>query len=326
MRWIAQLNTATVVIGVLAAFSAGAAEKSDFEVTLLGTGTPPPLMHKFGPATLVQVNGRTFLFDAGRGATQRLWQKRVRFGQGLDAVFLTHLHSDHVVGLPDIFLTGWLGGPFGRRKAPMILIGPKGSKNLGDGLMQAYSWDIQTRIADQKLAADGAKIITTEVTSDGTVFDKDGVQVTAFKVDHGGGVIDPVYGYRVDFDGRSMVISGDTITNDNLIKHASGVDLLIHSVGAARQELLDTSPLWKRIMGHHITPEEVGAVFNKAKPKLAAFSHIVAATNGKIKPVPPGEMVKRTKSVYAGPLVMGKDLMAFSITTDGVKVHQPMGK
>lgn len=296
-----------------------AQQSPDFQVVLLGTGTPPPLMNRFGPSTLVQLGGKTFLVDAGRGATQRMWQKKVKFGQGLDAVLLTHLHSDHVVGLPDIFLTGWLGGPFGRRKAPLSLIGPQGSQNLADGIIMAYSWDINTRIADQKLAPEGAMMNVTETTG-GVVYDQDGVKITSFKVDHGGGIIDPVVGYRFDFDGRSVVISGDTIRNQALIDHAKGVDVLIHSIGAARQELLDTSPLWKRIMGHHITPEDAGSVFNDTQPKLAVFHHVVAATNGKIKPVPAKEMLARAKAVYSGPLVMGQDLMSLIVGKDGVKV------
>ncbi len=300
----------------------GAQEAPDFEVTLLGTGTPPPLMQRFGPATLVRVNGKSFLFDAGRGATQRLWQKRVRFGQGLEYLVLTHLHSDHVVGIPDIFLTGWLGGPFGRRQQPMRLMGPPGTASLAEHIVKAYAWDIATRIADQNLAAAGATIDARDV-SPGIVYEADGVKITAFEVDHGGGIIQPVYGYRIDYDGRSTVISGDTVFNRNLVDHARGVDVLIHSIGAARQELLDASPLWRRIMAHHITPEDAGRVFNLTQPKVAVFSHIVSATNGKIKPVPPAVMAERTRAVYPGKLVVGEDLMSFVIGKSGVEVISP---
>ncbi len=307
-----------IAAGLLTAAPSLAQETPDFEVILLGTGTPPPLMTRFGPATLVRVNGKTFLVDAGRGATQRMWQKKVRFGQGLDILLLTHLHSDHVLGIPDVFLTGWLGGPFGRRKDPMRIMGPEGTVSLARGIEQAYSWDIKTRIADQKLPPAGATFDAADIIP-GKIYDQDGVSITAFKVDHGGGIIDPVYGYRFDYDGRSAVISGDTIYNENLIANAKGVDVLIHSIGAARQELLDASPLWKRIMAHHISPEDAGRVFNETRPKLAVFSHVVAATNGKIKPVPPKAMLERTRAVYSGPLVMGKDLMTLVIGKDGVE-------
>jgi ribonuclease Z len=279
-------------------------------------------MTRFGPATLIRINGKTFLVDAGRGATQRMWQKKIRFGQGLDLLLLTHLHSDHVLGIPDVFLTGWLGGPFGRRKEPMRLMGPEGTVTLARGIEQAFSWDIKTRIADQKLTPAGATFDAANIKP-GKIYNQDGVSITAFKVDHGGGIIEPVYGYRFDYDGRSAVISGDTIYNKNLIASAKGVDVLIHSIGAARQELLDSSPLWKRIMAHHISPEDAGKVFNETSPRLAVFSHIVSATNGKIKPVSPKVMLERTKTVYSGPLVMGKDLMTLVIGHDGVKINQP---
>lgn len=298
----------------------GQKTQADFEVILLGTGSPPPFMHRFGPATLVRAGGRTFLFDAGRGATQRMWQKKIRFGQGLDVLFLTHLHSDHVVGIPDVWLTGWLGGPFGRRKTPFVIMGPEGTAALGAGLMQAYAWDVKTRIEDQKLKPEGAEIRASDLTP-GVVYDKDGVKVTAFATEHGK-LIKPTLGYRIDFDGRSVVISGDTKYAPDLIAAAKGTDLLVHSIGAARKELLDISPLWRRIMDHHITPEDAGRVFNETRPKMAVFSHVVAATNGKIKPVPPQIMVNRTRKVYSGPLTMGKDLMVFEIEKTGVTVKE----
>src|SRR4051794_19650119 len=94
------------------------AQQPDFTVTTLGTGAPPPLMTRFGPATLVKAGTQTLLFDAGRGVTQRLWQTRTAMGK-VDALFITHLHSDHVVGIPDLWLTGWLSSPYGLRRAPM---------------------------------------------------------------------------------------------------------------------------------------------------------------------------------------------------------------
>lgn len=320
---IIKMTIALIAVGLFA-FTAQAQPKPDFQVILLGTGTPPPLMHRFGPATMVQVAGKNFLFDAGRGATQRMWQKRIRFGQGLDYLILTHLHSDHVLGIPDVWLTGWLGGPFGRRKTPFRIMGPEGTENLARGLMQAYSWDVKTRIADQKLNPEGAKIAARNIKQ-GVVYNQDGVKITAFDTEHGK-LIKPTLGYRIDYDGRSVVISGDTIYSKNLIKHSQNVDLLVHSIGAARSALLESSPLWRRIMAHHITPEDAGRVFNETKPKLAAFTHVVAATNGKIKPVFPKVMLNRTKAVYSGPLVIGKDLMTFTIGKDGVQMAEHQRK
>ena len=82
-------------------------QSGEFRVTLLGTGAPPPLMRRFGPGVLVQAGGQSVLIDSGRGVTQRLFQLGVKLG-AIDAVFITHLHSDHIVGIPDLWLTGWL--------------------------------------------------------------------------------------------------------------------------------------------------------------------------------------------------------------------------
>ncbi len=106
----------------------------DIKVTLLGTGTPVPAMNRFGPSILVEAGGQTFLFDAGRGAMQRLAQLRVRW-QDVDGLFLTHLHSDHVVGFPDLWLTGWLVGS--GRDRPLLVRGPRGTKRMMSHLEQA---------------------------------------------------------------------------------------------------------------------------------------------------------------------------------------------
>lgn len=291
------------------------AQEEDFVVTLLGTGTPPPLMNRFGPATLVEVGGRMFLFDTGRGATQQMWRLGHPFGQ-LDAVILTHLHSDHVVGLPDIWLTGWLRGPYGRRDNPLVVMGPEGTENLTSNLLEAYSWDIDTRVEDQNMSRDAAQLIGQNVPT-GVIYDQDGVVITAFENNHGE-LIDPSYGYRIDYDGRSAVISGDTKRVQSLIDAATGVDLLVHSIGAARQELLDSAPIWQLIMDHHIQPEDAGQVFSDTQPGLAVFTHVVNLTNGEIPPVPAAEIMERTRTTYDGPLEMGQDLMRIVIGPDEV--------
>ena len=290
--------------------------KPNFKVTLLGTGTPPPLMNRFGPATLVQVGGKTILFDAGRGATQRMWQIKVPFGK-LDALILTHLHSDHVVGIPDIWLTGWLRGPYGRRDNPLRILGPAGTEDMVTHLQAAYAWDVNTRVEDQKMSREAAGIAATDIAP-GVVFEADGVTITAFANNHGE-LIDPSLGYRIDYDGRSVVISGDTKRVQSLVDAARGVDLLIHSIGAAKPELLATAPIWRAIMAHHIEPEDAGRVFTETAPKMAAFTHVVALTNGKIPPVGAEEIMQRTRTTYDGPLTMGQDLMAFVISADGVE-------
>ena len=211
----------------------GRAEDYDtFRVTLLGSGIPVPSPDRFGPSTLVEAGGHKMLFDAGRGATVRLFQLHVRIG-AIEPLFLTHFHSDHTVGITAVWLTGWLGGPFGRRKSPFRVIGPIGAKELMQNLERAYAADVRIRIVDEKYPPEGAQILVEEFVSDGVVYDKDGVRVSAFEVDHGD-AIKPAYGYRIEFRGRSAVISGDTRYNENVVRYATGADLLIHEVGAVQ--------------------------------------------------------------------------------------------
>jgi ribonuclease BN (tRNA processing enzyme) len=164
------------------------------------TGSAP--RHWSKPAT------RSSLFDAGRGATIRLWQLKIPFSK-VSPLFLTHFHSDHTVGIPDLWLTGWLGGPFGRRSTPFHVIGPAGTKDLMLNLERAYEGDIRVRTADEHYPPEGVKVVADEFPAEGVVYDKEGVRVTAFEVDHGD-VIKPAYGYRIDYKGRSVVLSGDT--------------------------------------------------------------------------------------------------------------------
>lgn len=291
--------------------------KDKVTVTLLGTGTPPPLIQRFGPSTLVQANGLNLLFDCGRGCTQRLWQKKVPLGK-VHALLLTHLHSDHVVGIPDLLLTGWLRPPWAHRDDPLRVIGPAGTVSMMSHIEKAYAWDIKTRIADQKLPPAGVAHNATDM-KEGVVFEKNGVKVTAFEVNHGA-KIKPAFGYRIDVGDRSVVISGDTKPNENLIKHATGVDLLIHQVAAARPELLKKLKFLKVILAHHTKPQEAGTVFTRTKPKLAVYYHLVNFGNKKIKPYSMKELVGLTRKTYSGPLMVGRDLMSFELSGGKVRV------
>lgn len=313
MKFLSILIGVLALTTVLTADQAKAAQ-SDFRVVLIGSGSPVPLTDRFGPATLVEAGEQKLLFDAGRGATNRLWQLRIPFSK-VTPLFLTHLHSDHVVGIPDLWLTGWLGGPFGRRTTPFYVIGPTGTKDLMSNLERAYAADIHIRIADEKYPPEGVKVITEEFGADGVVYDRDGVRVTAFEVDHGDDV-KPAYGYRVDYKGRSIVISGDTRFNENVIKYGTGVDVLVHEVAAVRPELL-RDPQVQRVMAHHTSPQEAGTVFSRAHPKLAVYTHIVLLDRPTIPQVTADELVAQTRETYGGPLEVGEDLISIEIDGGG---------
>jgi ribonuclease Z len=290
--------------------SAAARAEPVMKVTLLGTASPSPRPDRFGPSTLVEAGSQKLLFDAGRGVPIRLWQLRVPMGR-IDALFITHYHSDHVSGIPDVWLTGWLGPPFGRRTTPFRVFGPPGAKDLMDNLQKAYALDIKIRHEDEQLPLSGIAVETHEFDRDGVVFEKEGVKVIAFTVDHGD-AIKPAVGYRVEYQGHAVTISGDTRYNESVIKNGTGADVLIHEVGAARPELM-ALPFAQMIMAHHTSPRDVGRVFAQAKPKLAVYTHIVMLSNEKIPEPTLADIEAETRQTYAGPLQFGEDLMAFEI-------------
>ena len=288
-------------------------------VTLLGTGRPDPRMDRFGPSTLVEAGGETLLFDCGRGAAQRLWQLGIPLSR-VGAVFFTHLHSDHTVGFPDLWLTGWLPTPFGGRATSLGLLGPPGTRAMADGLKQAFAWDIDRRGRGEGLPEGGAVLDAQDVRP-GLVFERSNVRVTAFLVDHGG-LLEPAYGYRVDYAGRSVVISGDTRPSDNLVTAAAGADVVVHEVIAAPPALLEQSETARRIVGFHTLPEDAGRIFARVRPRLAVYTHVVLlTTDPKFPPPDVGELVSRTRTTYDGPLEIGEDLMVIEIGPE-IRVHR----
>jgi ribonuclease Z len=292
----------------------GAAQGPKITVTLLGTGCPPPVMNRFGPSILVEAGDRKLLFDAGRGAMQRLMQIGVRW-QSVQGVFLTHLHSDHVVGFPDLWLTGWLVVP--GRTVPLRVWGPSGTAKMMSHIEQAFEYDVHIRQSDERTSPEGVRILAKDI-SEGVVYDEGGVKVTAFEVDHA--PIKPAFGYRIDYAGRSVVLSGDTRFSENLIRHAQGVDLLVHEVIApdSLRRIGIPPERLKAIVAHHTTPEQAAGVFSKTRPRLAVYSHIADPTATAEDIIPP------TRKTYAGPLELGADLMVIEVG-DKVAVRKPSG-
>jgi ribonuclease Z len=288
-----------------------AAQGQEIKIALLGTGCPPPVMNRFGPSILVEAGGQKFIFDAGRGALQRLNQIKVSW-RDVDGVFLTHLHSDHVVGFPDLWLTGWLTAG---RDRPLEVWGPRGTKRMMSLLEQAFEYDIRIRLYDDRAAPDGVVILAEDIT-EGFVHENSGVKITTFEVDHT--PVKPAFGYRIDYSGRSVVLSGDTRTSENLIRHAQNVDLLIHEVASPEtfQRAGAAPERTTSILAHHTTPEQAGEVFARTKPKLAVYSHIVLPNATE------QDLIPATRKTYSGPLELGEDLMVIEVG-EKVEVRRP---
>lgn len=292
---------------MLPAISVLAGEDTTMRVTLLGTGTPQPSITRFSQATLVEAGEFKLLIDSGRGVSIRLTQAGVRLSD-IDAVFITHFHHDHISGLADLLITSWLTAPFASRQVPLDVYGPQGIKEVTDGLKAAYRRDNEIRIADEQIPREAGDYNVTEFISNGIVFDHGGVKVTAFEVNHGE-LIKPAYGYRVDYSGKSILISGDTKYDERIVTAGDGVDVLIHEVAIATPEVIAQYPLLENVFDHHTNPEEAGRIFSAVQPKLAVYSHILLPGG----PVTTEDLVTQTRVSYQGPLLVGEDLTVIEI-------------
>jgi ribonuclease Z len=277
------------------------ASPDNLKIVLLGTGVGPPVnLQQFGASTLVEAGSVRLLFDCGRGATIRLTQIGVPLGS-ISRVFLTHLHSDHVIQLPDLLLTGWVGGG---RSIPLEVWGPEGTRDMMDHVQQAFAFDIHMRRdVDERAPGNGIKVMSHDVKP-GVVFDQDGVKVTAFLVDHS--PVTPAFGYRVDYRGHSAVLSGDTRVSENLIRIAQGVDVLVHEVldaDTVRGWFPSNPEVAAAILAKHTTPEQAGEVFARVKPRLALYSHAPNAER----------VIAQTRKTYAGPLQGAEDMLPIEI-------------
>lgn len=292
----------------------------DIRVVLLGTAGGPVIRpDRNGIGTLVLAGEEVLLFDVGRGVPGALRQVPVR-PASITAVFLTHLHSDHVVELPELYLFPWASDG---RRTPFRIWGPSGTRDMMEHLQAAFAFDIHVRRdVDEHFPAEGIAVEATDIEP-GVVYQANGVTVTAFLVDHA--PIEPAYGYRVDYRGRSVVLSGDTKPSPNLIRFAKHADLLIHEVGRWKDdpalagdpdERLPNSLTRRQmrlIAEHHTDPVEAGEVFDQARPRLAVFSHYAMTTDNLLP------LVRRS---YDGRVEVGQDGMSIEIG-DEVRVSTP---
>jgi ribonuclease Z len=285
----------------------------DIRVTLLGTASGPrAYVDKAGISTLVEAGGERLLFDAGRGSMQRL----VQAGFPMNAVsrlFLTHLHSDHVIGVPDLMLSPWAAAP--ERKVPLEIWGPEGTRDMMRHLQAAFAFDIHMRRdVDESFSPDGIRMVSHDIR-EGKVYEKNGVTVTAFLVSHG--LVKPSYGYRVDYAGRSVALSGDTSPSDNLVAVCKGVDVLIHEAidPDVLRRLFPEKRRVDAIVARHTTPEQAAGIFSRVSPRLAVFSHSSGTA----------AIAEQTRRSYPGRVEMGEDLMVIDIGAE-VRVKLPVAE
>ena len=288
------------------------AEAQSMKVTLLGTGSPAPIVERFGPSTLVEAGTEKLVFDAGRGVTQRLWQLNIPL-RAVTALFITHLHSDHVVGIPDLWLTGWTAPAYGQRTTPFRVWGPRGTRDMMSHLRSAYAEDLRIRMEDERLPPRGIAVEATDVTQ-GLIYQRNGVKVTVFTVDHGP-AIRPAFGYRVEYGGRSVVIVGDTRATENVVRFAKGSDLLIYPMALASSG----APIEPTVRLHFTSPEDAGRIFERVSSRLVIYNHIILLGD----PPPTLQDVRmRTRMTYSGPLEIGEDLMMIDVGEE-LGVHHP---
>jgi len=238
-------------------------------VVILGSGTPRLDIDRFSQSILVEAGDERLLFDTGRGTAIRLSQMNVNLSS-VNNIFFTHLHSDHIVGFPDVLMTGWVY----QREKTLNIFGPSGTKNFVDNIKNAFNEDIKIRLEKpEELKMPGLKTYVKEI-SDGLVYRSKNVEVHAINVDHGGGV-EHAYGYKINYKDKSVVISGDTNYSEELVNAANDVDILIHEIAAAPSSLINKSEKVRGIMNYHTTPEELTKIINQTKAKFTVLNHVL---------------------------------------------------
>ena len=273
------------------------------KITLLGTGCPSPSHIRYGPSTLLEYDGLKFLFDLGSGVTQRLSQLDIKPSE-LDSVFITHIHSDHIVDLYQVYISGWHTG----REEPFIIYGPKGISDHFETVLKAYEKELSNRIKWEKRPNEkGLEYEVIEIEENLNV-SKENISISSIEVDHY--PVDPAYGYKITLNNsKTIVISGDTRYSDNLIHAAKGADILIHEVfiKLAFNEKRMSEQTVKNIEDYHTSPEDVGKIAKEAEVKKLVLTHFVPPVFDE------EDLRKRISEHFPGEIVIGSDLLSLEL-------------
>jgi ribonuclease Z len=303
-------------------------------VGLCGTGSPFPDPSRAGPCTAVVAGDRLFVVDTGEGSARNLGYMGLPASK-IEAILLTHFHSDHIDGMGPFLLQRWGLGTF---QTPTPVYGPPGVETVVDGFRAAYVLDFGYRVAHHSPkimppGGSGGKGMPFSLLPRGqgdaiVVLDDKGLKITAFRVDHS--PVDPAVGYRFDYKGRSVVISGDTKKTPSVTEISKGVDLLIHEalqpklVKVLEEEFVqkgiaNTAQIMRDILNYHTTPEEAAAQASAAGARELVFNHIVP-------PLPlryayPA-FVGDAGDFFRGPMTVGEDGMLFSLPAGGTTINK----
>jgi ribonuclease BN (tRNA processing enzyme) len=284
--------------------SAPAASSKNVEIIFLGTGYPIPNPDRHGPSLAIVANGKAYLVDAGTGIVR---QANAAFERGasalrpmdLDIAFLTHLHSDHTLGLADLIFTPWIV----ERRQPLRLYGPEGTKDMAAAILEAYKQDIQVRTAgSEKGNLTGYKVEAHDVQP-GNIYQDANVTVKAFLVKHGSWK--EALGYRFDAGGKSIVISGDTSPAESVVDACNGCDALVHEVysGRGSKPSIPVDEWMKYMTTFHTSAPELGEIAAKSRAKMLILTHWILLGNAK-----EDDMVREIREHYSGPIVIARDL------------------
>jgi ribonuclease BN (tRNA processing enzyme) len=268
---------------------------------MLGVGNPNADPDRSGPAVAIVVNDTAYLVDCGPGVVRRAAAAEKAGIAALKpakikTVFITHLHSDHTLGYPDLIFTPWVLN----RAESLTAYGPRGLRSMTDHIEKAWKKDIQVRTRGLEQAnRTGYKVVVHEI-SPGVVYRDANVTVTAFLVKHG--IWDQAFGYRFDTADRSVVISGDTAPAESVVAACNGCDVLLHEVYNPNGDELKEAHWKEYFQTFHTSPQELGDIARRARPKLLVLYHL------SLEKLPEADLVEQVGKNYSGQFVSAKDL------------------
>jgi ribonuclease BN (tRNA processing enzyme) len=283
------------------------------QIVFLGTGTPLPDPDRSGPSTAIVVNGTPYIVDFGTGLVRRAAAARKKGVDALEPVnlkiaFLTHLHSDHTLGFPDLILTPWIMG----RKEPLEVYGPPGTRLMAKHILKAYEFDIKTRTEGLEHSNNTGYKVNVHEIQPGVVYKDQNLTVKAFAVHHG--QIAHAYGYRFETPDRTIVISGDASPDAAIVQSCNGCDVLIHEVYTQASFALVSAEWQKYRLAFHTSSKELAELATKAKPGLLILYHRgnagcdQARTEECRQAGSEDQLLREIRQAYGGNVVAGHDL------------------